>query len=147
MEYRHLSLPSTAHTWFFLEWNSRVPQLSKPKVNSKATSSICFNYTWNILDIYYIYTCKSLMQLHKSSCVQELGIQWILLLNFQACASSRVDEVGSVTRLASHQHFTVQRLMYETKILSQKINNVYLKNKIFLLGWQQNWGSCHRRKM
>lgn len=139
MEYRDLSLPSTAYTCFFLEWNSRMPQLSKPKVNSKATSSICFNYTWNRLytwHILYIYTCKSLMQLHKSSCVQELGIQWIPLLNFQTCASSRADKVGSVTRLASYQHFTVQRLRYETKILSQKINGVYLENKISLLGWQ-----------
>lgn len=74
------------------------------------------------------------MQVNKNNWVQELGIEWILLLNFQTCASGRLDGVGSVTRLASHQHFTVQRLMYETKILSQKINGVYLENKISLLG-------------
>lgn len=88
MEQRGLPLPSAAHTCCSLldevpkhhKYPNQVDKELWAKLNSKTTSSICFNYLT-------FHTCNSLMQVHKSSCVQQLGIQWFLLLNFHTSAS------------------------------------------------------------
>lgn len=103
---------------------------SATTIQSKSKQQSNFRYLFQ--PPYFSYLQKFNASTQKQLCSRARN-RMDSASQFSNHASSRLDGVGSVTRLASHQHFTAQRLMVWDKNSQSENNWCILRKQNFLI--------------